>query len=110
MYTDIVIVLVCWLTILSGAIRDGMGQRYKAIGWLPYHIAIWAGRDLVVFVLFIYFALSGKPWHGITCLLPHVFHSFIYEWVRTNWTRFDSSQKPPQWYTNLRKLWSWMQV
>ena len=96
---------------LGGDVRDGMSARFKSIGFMPYHLSIWSTRDIPNLILaFILIAGYASYILALILILSRIFHTLIYDYVRNNWHRFDSNPRPPEWYKNLRKLWSWSQI
>lgn len=105
----IIIFIIGLIISISGAIRDGISDRYLNVGWTWWHIIGWLSRDVPVFLcILLLLILNASPWMFITIIISRLLHKPIYDYVRSNWIWFKGSPDPPYWFLIFRRLWSWL--
>jgi len=63
-------------------------QNYGVVGWWPWHLINWAGRDLFIALLYVYLFLQSCRWLtlalALAVLLQYYLHRFFYAWASTH--------------------------
>jgi len=89
---QIVLLLLSFLFCALRAGHDGLSDAgvfyhgrqnlstFSTVGWWPWHLLNWAGRDLFVALLYLRLALAGTSWLiiMIAVVLNYLVHDYFY--------------------------------
>lgn len=114
-----VLMRLFFLSVLSisffHSLRDGISLRKPNVGWTWWHAPGWASRDFPIFMFIFYTIVAGYLaghmgflFWGIVIIIVHSFHGTFYDLGKNHIEWFYGSPNPPEWYRQLRKLWSWL--
>jgi len=106
------------------AIHDGLSDRgtfyysanyasnlYGKVGAWPWHLANWFGRDLFIFLLYLYLYASGTPLLTLIAavLVNYLLHDFFYYLVASRRKNFrwgaEFDFKFPSFFRRVFKPW-----